>query len=47
MSRWFPDQTKERVEFSFREAILKYGLFDKAYVDYSEKRTIPKFSVAA
>lgn len=32
-SRWFPDQTKERVEFSFREAILKYGLFDKAYVD--------------
>jgi len=34
MSRWFPDQTKERVEFSFREAILKYGLFDKAYVDH-------------
>ena len=33
VSRWFPDQTKERVEFSFREAILKYGLFDKAYVD--------------
>lgn len=33
MSRWFPDQKKERVEFSFREAILLYGLFDKAYVD--------------
>ena len=32
-SRWFSDQTKERVEFTFREAILKYGLFDKAYVD--------------
>ena len=32
-SRWFPDQTKERVEFTFREAVLKYGLFDKAYVD--------------
>ncbi len=32
-SRWFPDQKKERIEFSFREAILKYGLFDKAYVD--------------
>lgn len=32
-SRWFPDQKKERVEFTFREAVQKYGLFDKAYVD--------------
>ena len=32
-SRWFRDQTKERVEFTFREAVLTYGLFDKAYVD--------------
>ena len=32
-SRWYPDQKKERVEFTFREAILKYGLFDKAYLD--------------
>ena len=33
VSRWFPDQKKERIEFCFREAVLKYGLFDKAYVD--------------
>ena len=33
-SRWFPDQKKDRVEYSFREAILKYGVFDKAYVDH-------------
>ena len=37
MSRWFPDQKKERVEFSFREAILLYGLFDKAYVDHGSQ----------
>lgn len=36
-SRWFPDQTKERVEFTFREAVLKYGLFDKAYVDHGSQ----------
>ena len=41
-SRWFEDQKKERVEYSFREAILKYGLFDKAYVDYSDKKITPK-----
>ena len=46
-STFYDNQEKAVVEDTFRKAILKYGSFDAAYVDYPDVLTIPKFCVAA
>lgn len=44
-SRFYDNQEKDIVEDTFHNAILKFGRFDAAYVDYTDILTIPSFYV--
>jgi hypothetical protein len=40
--QFYPTLDQVIVEDTFRQAILKYGVPEKVYFDYTEKYTMPK-----
>ena len=46
-SRFYDNQEEAIIEDTFHQAILKYGIFDACYFDYSDKSTMPILSEIA